>query len=275
MGFYAPSQIVRDAVKHGVIVQPVDIFASQNDCSLERGEDGEPVLRLGLRLVRHLSGSAIDRILAARQQKPWRDITDLATRADLNRGDLEALAAADALQRLSGHRHHARWEVAGVEDPGPLLRGATYHEGAPLLHKPGEGQDIVADYRSLGLTLRRHPLALLRARLSSEQVMTSEELRKTPNGRRVCYAGIVITRQRPGSASGVTFVTLEDETGHANIIVWKSLAENQRRALLGSRLMEVRGKVQREGEVLHLIAEQLKDRSGLLGSLMTRSRDFH
>jgi error-prone DNA polymerase len=133
----------------------------------------------------------------------------------------------------------------------------------------------VADYRSLGLTLRRHPLALLRARLSSELVVTSEELRKTPNGHRVRYAGIVITRQRPGSASGVTFVTLEDETGHTNIIVWKSLAENQRRVLLGSRLMEVRGKVQREGEVLHLIAEQLKDRSGLLGSLMTRSRDFH
>lgn len=279
MGFYAPSQIVRDAIEHGVIVQPVDIFTSQHDCSLERGEDGEPMLRLGLRLVSRLSGAAIDRVLTARQQKPWRDLTDLTTRADLNRGDLEALAAADALQHLSGHRHRARWEVAGVEDAGSLsgslLRGAPYHEGTPLLHKPTEGQDIVADYRSLGLTLRRHPLALLRARLSSEQVVTSEELRKTPDGHRVRYAGIVITRQRPGSASGVTFVTLEDETGHTNIIVWKSLAENQRRVLLGSRLMEVRGKVQREGEVLHLIAEQLKDRSGLLGSLMTRSRDFH
>ena len=275
MGFYAPSQIVRDAIGHGVDVRPVDISVSQHDCSLEPGEDGEPALRLGLKLASHLSGAAIDRILAARQQGPWRGLADLATRADLNRGDLEALAAADALQPLAGHRHRARWDVAGVEDCGPLLNGTTFSEAAPLLHKPTEGQDIVADYRSLGLSLRRHPLALLRARLSSEQVVTSEELHKTPNGCRVCYAGIVITRQRPGSSSGVTFVTLEDETGHANIIVWKALAENQRRALLGSRLMEVRGKVQREGEVLHLIAEQLKDRSGLLGSLMTRSRDFH
>jgi error-prone DNA polymerase len=278
MGFYAPSQIVRDAVKHGVIVQPVDISASQYDCSLERGKDGEPVLRLGLRLVSRLSGAAIGRILVARQQEPWRTLTDLATRARLNRGDLEALAAADALQHLSGHRHRARWEVAGVEGsgslPGSLLSGATHREAAPLLHKPTEGQDIVADYRSVGLTLRRHPLALLRARLSLERLVTSEELRKTPNGCRVRYAGIVITRQRPGSASGVTFVTLEDETGHTNIIVWKTLAENQRRALLASRLMEVVGKVQREGEVLHLIAEQLKDRSGLLGNLMARSRDF-
>jgi error-prone DNA polymerase len=275
MGFYAPSQIVRDAIKHGVDVRPVDIFVSQYDCSLEQGEDESPALRLGLRLASHLSGSAVNRILLARQQGPWRDLTDLATRAELNRGDLEALAAAGTLQSLAGHRHRARWEVAGVEDTGPLLAGAMFTEAEPLLQKPTEGQDIVADYKSLGLTLRRHPLALLRGRLSSEQFVTSEELRTTSDGCRVRFAGIVITRQRPGSASGVTFVTLEDETGHANIIVWKALAESQRRELLGARLMEVKGKVQREGEVLHLIAEQIRDRSRLLGSLITRARDFH
>ncbi|MGI9263889.1 MAG: error-prone DNA polymerase, partial [Gammaproteobacteria bacterium] len=255
MGFYAPSQIVRDAIKHGVDVRPVDIFVSQYDCSLEEDEEGNPALRLGLRLASHLSDTAIDRISLARKQGPWRDLTDLATRAELNQGDLEALAAAGALQGLGGHRHRVRWEVAGVEDVGPLLDNVAFTEAEPLLHKPTEGQDIVADYKSLGLTLRRHPLALLRGQLSSEQLVTSEELRNTPDGYRVSFAGIVITRQRPGSASGVTFVTLEDETGHVNIIVWKTLAENQRRELLAARLMEVKGKVQREGEVLHLIAE--------------------
>ncbi len=275
MGFYAPAQIVQDARAHGVEVRPVDIFLSARDCVLEPDEDGEPAVRLGFRMVGDLSTPAVDRIVTARQDGPWRDITDLATRAQLDRGDLGALAAGDALARMNGHRHRARWEVAGVDHPGPLLAGVGFCEGVPLLKKPTEGQDIVADYRSLGLTLRRHPVALLRDRLSAADIITSEDLRFAGDGRRVLYAGIVITRQRPGTAGGVTFVTLEDETGHTNVIVWKAVADHQRQALLGSRLMQVRGKVQREGEVIHLIAEKLEDRSDLLANLMVRSRDFH
>ena len=275
MGFYAPSQIVQDARRHGVEVRSPDAHSSDYDCSLEPGKDGEPSIRLGLRMIAGLSRAGAERIVAARTSGPWRDVTDLAERAGLDRGDLGALASAGALAGIAGHRHRARWDVAGIEDHRPLFGRGGGPEALPLLRRPGEGQDIVADYRSLGLTLGRHPMALLRERLSRERICAADSLREIENGRRVRYAGIVINRQRPGSAKGVTFVTLEDETGHANIIVWRKVAENQRRALLGSRLMEVTGRIQREGEVLHLVAERLRDRSALLGSLLVRSRDFH
>jgi error-prone DNA polymerase len=148
-------------------------------------------------------------------------------------------------------------------------------EGVPLLRAPREGEDIVADYGSLGLTLRRHPLALLRDALRRRGVIPNQELRKQPNGRTVTAAGLVITRQRPGSASGVTFVTLEDETGYVNLIVWERVATEQRAALLESRLLLVRGKLQREGDVLHVIAEKLTNLSKLLGDLAVASRNFH
>ncbi|MGD8919969.1 MAG: error-prone DNA polymerase, partial [Gammaproteobacteria bacterium] len=275
MGFYAPSQIVQDARRHGVEVRSPDAHSSDYDCSLEPGKDGEPSIRLGLRMIAGLSRAGAERIVVARTSGPWRDVTDLAERAGLDRGDLGALASAGALAGIAGHRHRARWDVAGIEDHRPLFGRGGGPEALPLLRRPGEGQDIVADYRSLGLTLGRHPMALLRERLSRERICAADSLREIENGRRVRYAGIVINRQRPGSAKGVTFVTLEDETGHANIIVWRKVAENQRRALLGSRLMEVTGRIQREGEVLHLVAERLRDRSALLGSLLVRSRDFH
>jgi error-prone DNA polymerase len=275
MGFYAPSQIVQDARRHGVEVRSPDACYSDYDCSLERGEDDEPAIRLGLRMIAGLSRAGAERVVAARASGRWRDVTDLAERAELDRGDLGALASAGALAGIAGHRHRARWDVAGIEDHRPLFGRGGGPEALPLLRRPGEGQDIVADYRSLGLTLGRHPMALLRDRLSRERICAADTLWKIESGRRVRYAGIVINRQRPGSAKGVTFVTLEDETGHANIIVWRKVAEKQRRALLGSRLMEVTGRVQREGEVLHLVAERLRDRSALLGRLLVRSRDFH
>jgi error-prone DNA polymerase len=275
MGFYAPAQIVRDASAHGVEVRPVDVRASAWDCTLERRTDGEPALRLGLRLVKGLSEAAARRIARRMRVGPPPDVETLAAEAALDQGALAALAAADAFAGLAGHRHRARWAVAGVEPPLPLLEDAAPTEGLPLLSRPTEGREIVADYRSLGLTLRSHPLRLLRERLSAERLVTAAELRQVPHGCRVRHAGIVINRQRPGSASGVTFVTLEDETGHVNLIVWRAIAARQRQALLGSRLLEVVGQVQREGEVLHLIAERLRDRSELLGDLMTRSRDFH
>jgi error-prone DNA polymerase len=275
MGFYAPSQLVQDARRHGVEVRPVDVLASDWDCTLERDAEGAPAARLGLCLVAGFSVSGSERLVAARQAQPFRDVDDLARRARLDRGDLAALARAGALAVLAGHRHRAAWSVAGVEAPLPLLEETRIREGVPLLRAPTEGRDIVADYRSTGLTLGRHPLALLRARLADDGLVSAAELNAAPHGAWTACAGIVINRQRPGSAKGVVFVTLEDETGQANIVVWQSVAETWRRPLLGSRLLEISGRVQREGQVVHLVAERMRDRSALLGALDVRSRDFH
>jgi len=275
MGFYAPAQLVRDARAHGVEVRPVAVDTSAWDCTLERREDGRPALRLGLRMVKHLSEEGAQRLVAARAVRPFTGLEDLAERASLDRRDLEALAAGDALACMAGHRYRAYWQVSGIERPLPLLSAETaVPEGIPLLRAPREGHDIVADYGSLGLSLRRHPLALLRKRLEARGIVPTEALWDLPTGRRVTTAGLVITRQRPSSASGVTFVTMEDETGHVNLIVWKRVAEGQRAALLGSRLLEVRGVLQREGDVLHVIAQRLTDLSVLLGELTFESRDF-
>lgn len=281
MGFYAPAQLVRDARTHGVEVQPVDVCVSVWDCTLERREDGEPALRLGLRLVKSLSRSGADRLIEARRLQPFASVQDLAARAALDRGDLEALAAAGAFASLSGNRHLAFWEVAGTERPLPLevasedaLHEAA-HEPTPLLRTPTEGERIVADYASVGLTLGRHPLALLRDSLQSKHLLSARDLESLPHGKSVRTAGIVLMRQRPGTASGVTFLTLEDETGQVNIIVWERIGEEYRRALLQSRLLEVDGELQRQEGVMHLVARRLIDRTPLLGELVTRSRDFH
>jgi DNA-directed DNA polymerase III PolC len=275
MGFYAPAQLVRDARSHGVEVRPADATVSEWDCTLERRDDGRPALRLGLRLVKHLSQEGAKRLLAARAVRPFTGITELAERAALDRRDLEALAAADALAALSGHRYRAVWQVSGVERPLPLLPADTQGaEGIPLLRAPREGNDIVADYASLGLTLRRHPLALLRDKLEKRGIIDTQALWEQPDGGWVTTAGLVITRQRPGSASGVTFVTLEDEVGYVNLIVWKRVAEEQRAALLESRLLEVRGQLQRQGDVLHVIARRLVNLSALLGDLVVEARNF-
>jgi error-prone DNA polymerase len=279
MGFYAPAQLVRDARAHGVEVRPVDVCVSTWDAMLERRADGEPALRLGLRLVKSLSQAGAERLIGARSMRPFASIEDLAARAGLDRGDLEALAAAGALAVLSGNRHLAFWEVAGTERPAPLVpvteRSGSEVEGRPLLSAPTEGQAIAADYDSLGLTLGRHPLALLRKQLSAAALIPANELIAAGHGARVRTAGIVIMRQRPATASGVTFLTLEDESGQVNVIVWESVGREQRRPLLESRLLEVHGELQHQEGVTHLIAHRLIDRSRLLGDLVTRSRDFH
>jgi error-prone DNA polymerase len=276
MGFYAPAQLVRDARAHGVEVRSVAVATSDWDCTLERQADGRPALRLGLRLVKHLSHEGAVRLLAARAMRAFDTIADLAERGELERRDLEALAAADALAGLAGHRHLAVWQVSGVERVLPLLPAVTAaEEGTPLLRAPREGQNIVADYDSTGLTLRRHPLCLLRGKLARRGVITTRELWEQPNGRLVTTAGLVITRQRPGSAGGVIFVTMEDESGYVNLIVWERVASAQRAALIESCLLEVRGKVQREGDVLHVIARRLTNLSTLLGDLEVASRNFH
>jgi len=188
---------------------------------------------------------------------------------------MQALAAAGALAGLSGHRRHALWDVAGVERMPALLDAAPIDEAQPLLAPPNEGENIVADYANLGLTLGRHPVALLRERLQRQRMFTAAELRALPHGRLARVTGLVTGRQRPGTASGVTFVTLEDETGMVNVIVWRDLAERQRKELLRSSLLTVYGTLEREGEVVHLIAARLRDQTALLGNLITRSRDFH
>jgi error-prone DNA polymerase len=275
MGFYAPAQLVRAARKQHVEILSVDVNRSIWQSSLEASDLGRPAIRLGLRLVKGLSLDGVECLVAARSTGAFTDVGDVASRTGLDKGDLGALAASGALKSLASNRHRARWEVAGVDRGMPLLGAASIAEGIPMLRRPTEGEDIVADYGSLGLSLERHPLALLRRRFERQQVMTAAEVHAAVDGALVHAAGLVIARQRPSSAAGVTFVTLEDETGYLNLIVWERIAQRQRQVLLGARLLGVKGRVQREDEVLHLIAEALTDYSALLGRLVTGSRDFH
>ena len=297
MGFYSPRQLIDDLRRHGGEVRPVDVCRSAWDCTLENNrvfsakaqskkhektplrlcgeKTGSPALRLGLRLVKGLSRSGAERLLAVRDRRPFADVDDLARRARLSRRDMEALAAAGALASLAGHRHRARWACAAVDRLPPLLADAGPTEAIPLLKAPTEGEDLIADHGSLGLSLGRHPLALLRSRLQRLALLDAARLRSCPHGRQVRTAGLVTGRQRPGSASGTIFVTLEDETGITQVIVWPQLAQRQRATLLNARLLAVEGELQREGEVLHLIARRLEDHSHLLGTLPVKSRDFH
>jgi len=274
MGFYAPAQLVRDARAHGVPVRAVDVNASDLDSTLEPAAGRGPALRLGLGRVRGLSRDGAECLVAARADGAFRDIGELARRTRLPRRDLEALAAAGALAGLAGHRHLAAWQVLGIEPPLPLAPAAERAEGIPLLRAPSEGEDIVADYRAVGLTLARHPLALLRPQLAACGWLPAAEVLQLADGARVVTGGIVLTRQRPGSASGVIFVTLEDETGYVNLVVWSRIADRHRKTLLGARLLGVRGRLQREGEVLHVVVERLEDRSALLGTLAAPARNF-
>ncbi|MBN8477221.1 error-prone DNA polymerase [Sulfuritalea sp.] len=281
MGFYSPAQLVQDARRHGVDVRPVDVTASDWESTLEGdGGAGQAVaVRLGLHQVRHFAAAAGARIVAARAVAPFSDLADLARRAELGGGELDALADAGALAHLAGHRRQAAWVAAAVPLQRDLFAGVAPGEARVEFAAPREGEDIVADYRSLGLTLGRHPLALLRARLVARRYLSAMELRERGDRAVVRCAGIVTCRQRPGTASGVIFVTLEDETGSANIVVFNDLACRQRRLLLGSRLLGVAGQLQVEGEgehaVVHLVARRLFDHSELLGALVAGSRDFH
>ena len=222
-----------------------------------------------------MSRAGAERIETARAELAFRDLEDLARRANLDQRDIGSLAAAGALRPLANHRHRARWEVAGIDRGAPLLAETRIAEGIPLLRRPTEGEDIVADFRATGLSLGRHPLALLRPRLDGMRLESAAGIQQLAHDLVTRAAGLVITRQRPASAAGVVFVTLEDETGYLNLIVWERLARRARHALLESRLMGVAGRVQRDGQVLHIIASELFDLSGMLGSLMTTSRDFH
>ena len=274
MGFYSASQLTQDVRRHGVEVRAVDINRSQWDCTLEARDDGAAALRLGFRMVKGLAEEAGRRVVERRDAKGYHSIQQLLEEVGLDRRELGVLASAGALEVFEGHRHRARWAVAGAEKPTPLLTSLDRYEAAPLLRKPTEGQDIVADYQSLGLTLGRHPLHLLRHRLARYRYLQAERVPDLRSGANVRVAGLVITKQRPGTASGVTFVTLEDETGHINLIVWKQVAEDYRAALLNARLMGVQGELQIEGQVIHVIARKLIDHTDMLGNLVVTSRDF-
>ncbi|RZI86809.1 MAG: error-prone DNA polymerase [Rubrivivax sp.] len=277
LGFYSPSQLVQDAKRHGVTVLPPDVVHSDLECTLvdDHDPDRQPAVRLSLSMISGLPSAAAKRIVDARQQAPFIDADDLSRRAQLDQADMRRLAAADALISLSGHRRQQVWDAAALHRAPALLRETPVHEAPLALPCAPEGEEIVFDYAALGLTLRRHPLALLRPRLDKQRLMTAQALRDWPHGKLVRACGIVTVRQQPPTAGGVVFVTLEDETGTVNVVVWKHLRDLQRQPLLNARLLAVHGVWQREGEVRHLIAQHLRDLTPLLGRLATDSRDFH
>lgn len=301
MGFYSASQLVQDARRHGVEVRPVDVTVSECDSTLEMrapdaarmpagtdpqyaaflGRPDPPAVRLGLRRIVALSEAGMQRLIKARTLAPFLSTEDLAVRADLDAKDMAALAGADALMSLSGHRRQQVWDATAQRRAPALLKGVPIHERPLLLPEASEGEEIVGDYASLNLTLRRHPLALLRPRLSRFRLLSAQELGEVPHGRMVRACGIVTMRQRPQTAKGTIFVSLEDETGIVNVIVWNDVVEAQREPLLKAKLLAVQGVWQRDtasGEqVRHLLAQRFKDLTPWLGRLAEgrRSRDFH
>jgi error-prone DNA polymerase len=294
LGFYGPAQLVQDAQRHGVQVRPVDVQHSEWDCTLEQPDDRscgvdqprihwperpQPAVRLGLRMVSGLRQAVAERICAARAGVPFSSTQDLSLRCGLDAGDLKALASADALLSLSGHRRQQVWDASALRPAPALLQGVPIEEDALTLPPAEEGEEVTFDYAATGLTLRSHPLRILRSQLSKMKLLTSAQMAGFPSGRLVRACGIVTARQQPGTAKGVVFVTLEDETGSVNVIVWKAVKEQFRDAVYRARLMAVYGVWQRDeqtgGQVRHVIAKRVVDMTHLLGELSTSSRDFH
>ncbi|MEM6623570.1 MAG: error-prone DNA polymerase [Pseudomonadota bacterium] len=296
MGFYAPAQIVRDARAHGVEVRDVDINRSDWDCRLEgasapaeacgwvgggtappgqmaarhQNRSRRPAVRLGLRQVDGVGEAAMARLVAHR---PYRRVSELQTRAGLNVGEIEHLAEADAFRSIGLNRRQALWEVRALRRSSalPLFAQADAleygDEPKAALPAMAEAEHVIADYRTLKMSLRAHPLSFLRAELGRQRVVTSQTLWQMANNTPASVAGVVLVRQRPGTAKGVCFMTLEDEEGVANVIVWPKVLERFRAVVMGARLVQVVGRVQQAEGVLHLVAHRLIDRSTLLDSL--------
>ncbi|MBU9678099.1 error-prone DNA polymerase [Burkholderia multivorans] len=281
MGFYPPSQLVQDAKRHRVQVLPIDVTQSNWEASLEALPNqppphGQPAVRLGMSLVRGLGEAAARRIEAARAAGPFENVDALARRARLERRDLEALAAANALATLAGHRRDALWQAVAAAPDRDLLAAAPIDEAErPALGAPSEADEILADYDTTGLTLNRHPVALLRPALRARRLSSAAELRDRPDGRLARACGIVISRQMPGTSNGVMFMTLEDETGCVNVIVRPELLARQRRETLDSQLLAASGVWQVVSDVRHLVAQHFEDLTPLLGGLRTSTREFH
>jgi len=282
MGFYSPSQLIQDARRHDIEILPVDVQHSTWDHRLEatgiEQREQQGALQLGLRLIKGLGEEAGLRIQDVR---PFRDAEDLARRANLNDQALRFLARAGALESLSGHRYQAHWEVAGIETPIPLMpprphkqvaeSASSYDCAKSLLPVPSRANNMLDDYRYLGLSLGPHPMALLRNSPDFQRYSTAVDLNLYKQGRFVRVAGLVTGRQRPQTATGVLFVTLEDETGNINLVVWSSVFDRYRAALLQGQLLKVKGVVEREGEVIHVVVGHIDDGSDLLAGI-SRSR---
>ena len=290
MGFYAPAQLVRDARDHGVQVRPVDINDSDWDCTLEPLPGGQMALRLGFRQVKGLKEMEVQTLANVRENRGFRSIDDLWRRTDLSKVALERLARADAFISLGFDRRQALWAVKGLDDtPLPLFQNLNDPRQEPSVTLPPIplGENVAEDYSVLALSLKEHPLALLRGELAERCYRTSDCLKILPHGRRVRIAGLVTARQRPGSAKGVVFVTLEDETAIANAIVWPHVFEDFRRPVLRAQLMGVTGEIQKEDRVIHVISERVEDLTPLFATLAItgtkdgmadmriRSRNFH
>ncbi|MFT5710023.1 MAG: error-prone DNA polymerase [Halioglobus sp.] len=281
MGFYSPSQLVQDARRHRVTVLPADVNLSLWDHQLlgKPNTQTQPSIRLGFRLIKSLSRNGAQRIIEQRHT-PYRQISDLRHRANLDKRDMEALAAADALASLSGHRFQSQWQIMALETPKPLLQDecrqrSDYFNDNVTLPAPAVAEEVLADYQSTGLTLRAHPMALLRNRPPFNRCKRHIDLPGVSNKRFVRIAGLVTCRQRPGSASGVLFLTLEDETGNSNIVVWKQTQQHFRQALMSAKLLLVKGTLETKDNVIHIVAGALIDYSSALEALPVQSRDFH
>jgi error-prone DNA polymerase len=275
MGFYAPAQLVNDARRAGVKFRPIDVQHSDWDCTLEANENGIAEIRLGLRMV---AGMVEDQGRAIAEHRLagglYGDLDELAHRARLAKRAMELLARAGALASVAGHRRLAHWGALGVERLPGILAGRSAREQSLAFSAPSEAEDIVSDYRGMGLTLGRHPIALLREKLDRLRVRRAAELSTLRSGLKVRVAGIVTHRQRPETASGVIFMSLEDETGISNLIVWPGVQESHCEAVFGARLMVVQGELQNEMNVIHVIARKMRDYSQWLGRVRTDSRDF-
>ncbi|MFT3819811.1 MAG: error-prone DNA polymerase [Rubrivivax sp.] len=274
LGFYSPSQLTQDARRNGVDVRRVDVMYSDWDCTLE-GLPHPPAVRLGMRQIAGLKEASGRRIVAARGEAPFAGSEDLALRAGLDQHEMTLLASADALMSLAGHRRQQVWEASALRAAPMLLKQAPVDEDLLELPPAAEGEEVVWDYAATGLTLRRHPLAILRPQLAARGCRTAAELHDMPSGRITRACGIVTVRQQPETAKGVMFVSLEDETGSVQVIVWPKVKQRLRLPLIRSQLMAVKGTWQREGEVRNLIAGHIEDLTPLLGGLATTSRDFH
>lgn len=275
MGFYSPDQILQDARRHNIGTRPVDIRYSNWDCSLEPDEGDQLAIRLGLRMIRGFREQDAQRIETARAASPFRNTSDLCLRASLDNRARAQLADAGALEGLAGNRHEARWAVAGVEPQLPLFANVdTLREEPVSLPAPTVAENLFTDYATVGTTLGPHPVAMLRGQLHSMRCRSSQELVGIEHGRHVVVAGLVTGRQRPSTASGVTFVTLEDEFGMVNVVVWADLGERQRRELRESQLLQVNGRLEFQNGTRHVIAGRLRNLTHLLAGLESRSRDF-
>lgn len=287
MGFYAPAQIVRDAQQHGVEIRPVCINESRWDCTLEARDcdDGRLAVRLGLRMVKGLGNAEAARLIACRIHQPYSSVDDVWRRAAIPAAALVELAEADAFRPSLGLvRREALWAIKALRDePLPLFTAAAIREASPIaeqfepvisLRPMTAGSEVVEDYSHVGLTLRQHPVAFLRSEFERRRILTCADAVASRDRRWVDLAGLVLVRQRPGSAKGVMFMTIEDETGVANLVIWQAIFEKYRRVVLGAGLIGVKGRVQREGEVIHIVAHQLHDLSAELASVGSRDASF-